>query len=125
MYSSGRDNLRAGFEANYAEWVGCGLHSQPKSSQKISDPHSSPSLIAAKQSVHEIPKGFALVPVEPTDGCRVEVGFEVIDRKHVPTVTIKMPPISAEDSKGWDRRDKVAQAIRAMLAAAPKGDSHE
>lgn len=70
-------------------------------------------------------EGFKLVPVEPTDGCRVEAGFEVIDRKHIPTVTIKMPPISAEDSKGWDRRDKVAQAIRAMLAAAPKGDSHE
>lgn len=55
------------------------------------------------------------VSIEPT----VELGFDVKDRRHIPTIKINLAPCGPDDMHAWDNRDRLGAQVRRMLDAAP------
>lgn len=46
----------------------------------------------------------------------LEVGFDVIEGRHVPTVKVSMIPCGADDMAAWDARDELGRRIGLLLA---------
>ena len=99
---------RVRYEADCVRWLIGELKDEPCITGYDADKHSG---YKARDD------GVVLVP----EGSRVVAGFEVIERKHVPTVTIRLPATHADDSEAWDRRDGIANALRALLAQRERG----
>jgi hypothetical protein len=43
-------------------------------------------------------------------------GFSFIAGKHIPTITVSLSPCHVDDNGAWNRRDAIANRIRALLA---------
>jgi hypothetical protein len=65
------------------------------------------------------PEGWKLVP-DTLEDCGISCGYSPsVTGSCVPFVTVFMPEMDINDEAGWDRRNKIADALDPM-AAAPK-----
>lgn len=48
---------------------------------------------------------------------KIELSFDYIDGKHVPTIKILLDPCGPDDSQAWDARDLLGKRMKELLAA--------
>lgn len=47
---------------------------------------------------------------------KIELSFDYIDGKHVPTIKILLDPCGPDDSQAWDARDLLGKRMKELLA---------
>jgi hypothetical protein len=54
-------------------------------------------------------------------GATVSAGFSVVNGKHIPTITVSLESCRADDMLAFDKRDLVAESIRALSSGKEVG----